>query len=505
MKKSNKKLLGVGIVAVAVVVLIVVFMGRILPEKAEWKEDPVRQAQVETTLSELNNQEVKGLLFSMYPLDTYDVSDILTYRGINTIMLPTQLNSGKELVQFLKQALKEKHSLEAVYVGVSMEEITALQGGSVQAGLVHMFADVFSWDDELLEIIKLYPEIRFHIMVEYPQITELYKKNIIERARQLKWYSDLTVLFSPQEACPNMILFLPEAEEWLVTNQANYLENGQPNYEAAKYVLGQMTCNDKYSVNLETRFQKLAGINNIIKGCEEVKTIDSEYTFVFFGDSVIGNYTDSLSIPGVVSGYTDARIFNCGYGGLSAAKKGADDIGFADIVDAFLTGEYVHYEEGKPVKEGTKAFHAALDQIDTEKLVFFISLGLNDYMSSCDLEGAVPEDIATFKGAMEYGILRLQEAYPDSEVILLTPNYLGMFENGTEVHNGHVFKEFVDTVIVLGEELDLKCIDVFHESGIDGETGKVLLADWVHPSVYGRFEVGKLIAGYLCDWYPGEK
>ena len=100
---------------------------------------------------------------------------------------------------------------------------------------------------------------------------------------------------------------------------------------------------------------------------------------------------------------------------------------------------------------------------------------------------------------------RLQETYPDSEVILLTPNYLGMFENGTEVHNGHVFKEFVDTVIVLGEELNLKCIDVFHESGIDGETGKVLLADWVHPSVYGRFEVGKLIAGYLCDWYPGEK
>ena len=505
MKNRNKKMLGFGIVVVAVVVLIVLFMDKVLPEKAEWKDDPVRQTQVEDTLKQLNNQEVKGLLCSMYPMDTYDVGDILTYRGINTILLPTQLNSGKELVQFLKKALKEKHSLEAVYVGISMEEITALQGGSVQGGLVHMFADVFSWDDELLEIIKLHPEIRFHIMVEYPPITEFHEKNIIERARQLKWYSDLTVLFSAQESCSNMILFLPEAEEWLVTNQANYLENGQPNYEAAKYVLGQMTCNDKYSVNLETRFQKLAEINNMIKEIEEVKTIDSEYTFVFFGDSVIGNYTDSLSIPGVISGYTDARIINCGYGGLSAAKKNADDIGFADIVDAFLAGEFAHYQEGKPVKEGTQIFHAELNRINMGKLVFFISLGLNDYMSGCDLEGAVPGDIATFKGAMEYGISRLQETYPDSEVILLTPNYLGMFENGTEVHNGHVFKEFVDTVIVLGEELNLKCIDVFHESGIDGETGKVLLADWVHPSVYGRFEVGKLIAGYLCDWYPGEK
>ena len=64
----------------------------------------------------------------------------------------------------------------------------------------------------------------------------------------------------------------------------------------------------------------------------------SDHCLVFFGDSVIGNYTDSASIPGVVAGLTGAAVYNCGYGGNSAALGEERTISLPGIVDAFFQG-----------------------------------------------------------------------------------------------------------------------------------------------------------------------
>lgn len=468
-------------------------------EKIGKRTDIAGSAEVQSALLEVNNEEVKGIFFSMFPLDSYDVNDFLTYRGIQTIMLEKQLKSGEEVLDVLELTLAEDQTLEAVYIGLSMDGSEAMEkvawGGLAQIGM-----DMCLWDEELLEIVKAHPEIRFHIILEYSSIYEVAELSPLKRTGLYKWYYDMAELFTPQGEYQNMVLFLPEAESWLVANKANYLENGEPNQDAAGFALGQMICKDSYTLTKRNRYEKLAKIEAMVDEAKELPQLDSTYTYVFFGDSVIGNYTNSMSIPEIVGGYTGARTINCGYGGLSATKKDENDFGISGIIDAFLSGEYEHFEDDKPVKTGIPAFYNTLSEINTEKLVFFISMGLNDYMSGCPLQSQVPEDITTFKGGMEYAVARLKAAYPDSEIVLMTPNFLGLCEDGTQDLNGYVLEDLVDTVLALSRELKVKCIDVFHGLDINPTNKLTYLADMCHPNELGRFEIGRLVFRHLAQW-----
>ena len=498
-KKRNVKLLTLGAIILAILVVeVVVLITLTVAYGKENKGTDIRKSrQVQSVLAEIENEGVKGLFFSMFSLENYDVNDFLTYRGIDTVMLEEELASGDEVLDFLELTLKQEQSLEAVYIGLSLDDMAA-------NGFAQMFTDVCDWDDALLEIVKANPQIYFHLILEYPSVYDLAKLPELKRARLLKWYDDMAELFTPQEEYQNVVLFLPGAENWLSENQANYFENGEPNRDAASFATRMMICGYTYVLNESNVQEKLKKIEELVDETGKYQLQDEEYTYVFFGDSVIGNYTDSMSIPGVVQGFTKANVINCGYGGLPATKRNENSLGLTDIVDAFLVGEYEGFEEDKPVKTGIPAFHEQLSEINQEKLTFFISIGLNDYMTGDPLKGEGKQDITSFVGAVEYVVARLREAYPACEIALMTPNFLGLFENGTEKHNGYVLEDLVDAVLELSEDLDVKCIDVFHGLAINAENKETYLADMCHPNELGRFEIGKLVYEHLIKWSHGE-
>lgn len=72
--------------------------------------------QVQKVFAQLEQEETKGLFCAMFSLESYDVNDFATYRGIQTVMLDEVLQDGKKMVAFLKQALQQEQTLEAVYV-----------------------------------------------------------------------------------------------------------------------------------------------------------------------------------------------------------------------------------------------------------------------------------------------------------------------------------------------------------------------------------------------------
>lgn len=486
---------GIMIFAFVFFLLAAVLIYTLFFQKAN-SEETAKQEQMQNTLRELGDETVQGIFFSMYPLETYNIEDFLIYRGLNTIMLPSELESGREVIDFLESTLAEPHNLEAVYIGLSMEESS---GFDKVLQKLHVQQE---WELRILDMVKNNPQIRFYLMLEYPGVDELSLLSEKEREELFSWYRRMAELFSPRAEYTNIVLTLPGAEPWVTGNTANYLENGQPDYAIAKFILGQIICNERYVLDTGNVEEKLNNIQTMIQEYCSKQATDSEYTLVFFGDSVIGNYTDSMSIPEVVRGSTGTSVFNCGYGGLSAARK-EDDLGFADIVDAFIAGDNaIITEEGKPVKEAILDFHAQKDRIHEDKLVFFISLGLNDYMSGATLKSNKTQDTYTFKGALEYGVARLKEAYPDCDIVLMTPNYLGLFEDGTEVHSGHILEDYVDTVISVSSDFGTKYIDVYREAGIHADNKLTYLAgDQCHPNEYGRYEIGKLVSDYVSQWY----
>ncbi len=504
--KGNRKLLilGAAIMTILVVEVAVLIALTVAYGKEHKKTNMQESTEVQSVLSEIQSQEVKALFFSMFSLDSYEVDDFITYRGINTVMLEETVENGEEVLDFLELALEQEQSLEAVYIGLSMDESLSLEKAS-GAGLAQMFTDVCKWDDELLEIVKANPQIYFHLILEYPSADDLAKMPELERARLLKWYDDMSELFTPQEAYQNVVLFLPGAEVWLSGNQANYLENGEPNRDVARFITRMMICGYMYTLDEGNILQKRQNIEKSLAQNGVNETLDSEHTYVFFGDSVIGNYTDSMSIPGVVEGFTKAKVINCGYGGLNAAKADNQGLGLADVVDAFLEGKHGIFEDNKPVKSGILEFYGQHSGMNQEKLTFFISIGLNDYMSGRPLKGTKAEEKYHFEGAVRYAVKRLREVYPDSEIVLMTPNFIGLFEYGTEKHNGYVLEDLVASILELSDELGVKCIDVFHGLDIHEENQEIYLADLCHPNELGRYEVGKLVYKHLVKWSHEEE
>lgn len=492
MKKDNKRFPHI---RTAFILLLGVFCALSLVFYTQSQEqDEDLKAQAEQVLSDLEAEDVKGVFFAMYPLESYDVEDFAFYRGIQTVMLESPLPGGMETVAFLKKALQRTQHLEAVYVGLSKNVAIKDLDDRIQQWI----EEKQKWEEDLLKLAKENPQIRFHIMLEYPDISQLAELSDRERNTLFDWYRELAVLFTTGEDVDNIALFLPGAEEWLSANPANYLDNGMPNKEAAGFALGQMICNDSYRVDAASIEAKLEDMETAIVRSREWTVTDKEYTYVFFGDSVIGNYTDSMSIPGVVQGFTGARVINCGYGGMSAAKKDEEDLGISGVVDAFLAGEYSAFEEDKAVKNGIASYHEAITEIRTDKLVFFFSLGLNDYMTGCALRERQSGDLYSFEGAMKSAVNKLKAAYPDCKIVLMTPNFLGLFHNGTDNINGQVFLDFVESIRGLSAELDAPLIDVFAESGITEKNQLFYLADHCHPNECGRYQIGRLVYQYIA-------
>ena len=476
-RKGNQKLLILGAVILAILVVQAVVLIALTISYGKNHKSVKNSAEVQRVLREIENEEVKGLFFSMFSLDSYEEADFINYRGLQAVMLEEALESGAEVLEFLDLALKQEQALENVYIGLSSEEVLGTDGFEVSA-------EVCSWDNQLLEVIKSNPQIYFHMILEYPSAYELAQLADTEKERLLQWYGDLAELFTPQGEHQNMILFFPGSEAWLTKNPANYLESGEPTEEVASALFRRMFCDYLHEFNIYNRDEKLNALQELMKSEEDPHPyVDESATYVFFGDSVIGNYTGSMSIPGVVQGFSKAKVINCGYGGLHAAKTDDESISLPDVIDAFLAAEYEHFEN----------------------LTFFISIGLNDYMSELPLKGIEEEGKDHFEGAVRYAVNQLREAYPDSRIVLMTPNFIRRFECGTDLHNGYNLKDVVSSVIKLSDELDVKCIDVYHGLDINEKNEGIYLADMCHPNEFGRFEIGKLVYEHLMKWSLGEE
>lgn len=489
MKKGNGRILKIIIFFLLVVVLVLGSLWGISIYKEKQHEKKLEQARLQ-----LQSDEVQGLFCAMFPLDTYDADDFAFYKGINTIMLEEPLRSGEELVSYVESVLLQHQYLQEIYIGLSkpMEELDE------ETLKERELAYIEPWEYDLQALIAQFSEIEFKLILEYPSANALASFTESEKELLFDWYEFVADLFS--NGMPHVKAYMPGAEAWALGNRANYLKNGAPNEAVAEFVLGQIICMDRFVLDSKNVDDKVDALDEAIENDLLLSNEKNEYTYVFFGDSVIGNFQDSMSIPGVVEGFAGGTVINCGYGGMAAAKRDGGNYGITDIVDAFLSGQYEHLEDDKAAKEGIRIFHDKQTKVDEEKIVFVLSLGLNDYMSGCALEAKSADDEYSFEGAIKIAVNKLREAYPESKIILMSPNYLGLFEGGTEEINGQTLEDFIKLLEKMNFELDTLYIDVYDESGITEENEEEFLSDHVHPNEYGRYDIGTLVYQYIKKW-----
>lgn len=422
---------------------------------------------------QISTRTYDSVFLSMYPVDTYEEEDFSYFRAMTLFKASYCIPKFSLVEEYMERIMASGNQVTTVYLGL-------LPGRTDLAALQALF--------------DRYPAVSFEVILPYPSaeywtgLTE--SKYEEEKKAYCGFLTDLPALPAFDV---NASFYFFASQEWLVANPSNY---ESPWLVTAPIARTLMTYSDRAHENLVTRdnapalAQALEDLTEKLRRRPEVFPDLSDTCIVFFGDSIIGNYVDSTSIPGAVAGLTGAEVFNCGYGGNSAAMGPDLLISLPGIVDAFFRGDLTALPKDTQVYEGTAAYLS--DPPRDKKLCFVIHYGFNDYAGGYALSSEDPLDTGTYCGALRSAVKTIRAQAPEARIILSSPLFTALSQGGTEPNgSGHILEDYVNAVRFLSEELSVDLLDNYQNLGINGENHALYLLDKVHPNAACRFLMGK--------------
>ena len=460
---------------------------------------------VERFVENIGTSGADFMFLSMFPVRTFNEDVLYDQMLAVAEILEVPLDSGMQLIEVLETVLKKPNTLNKVFLGIHTEGVWEQRTRPLNLSYEsELLQEGYSWEAALVELAKRYPNITFETVLYYPNINTLTSMDQETIDGMADWYGYVAEILCQYEEVPNMHLFMPGCEEWLICNVDNYQDDMNLTVEVADELERLILCTYQFMVTQENVAEKCERLKQLVHTYREnpIAPQKQDCTYVFLGDSVIGNYSGSLSIPGVVSYMTGADVINCGYGGLAATKMSEEKAGLQDVIDMLLNETPDRDESSignENARRGIRQFWNAGFEKNTEKLVFFLSFGINDYMSGLPVYNAA-NDISCYKGALTKAVEDLQNAFPNAKIVLMTPNLIARGDFGTVAYEkGSPYIEYIKAVFAIGEEKELDVIDIYGAVTFTENEISKYLADLCHPNYDFRFLIGKIIRDHVTD------
>ncbi len=417
------------------------------------------------------SEEYDTVLLSMFPADSYREEEFAYYRGMTLFKASSLIPDISVMEKYMERVAKSGNTVTTAYLGIRPDK-----------------AD----PRKVQTLAGRYPSTVFEIILSCPSAEYWQSLSEEEYAQILSSYQ-IFLSAVPDISEANFYFF--GAEEWLVGNPGNYDDQWTTAESVSTTIMLNSDRDHEYLVtekNAASLCGALEELTGRLRRTPESFPDLSEYCVVFFGDSVIGNFTDSTSIPGVVAGFSGARVFNCGLGGDSAALGPESPASLSVVADAFSRGDLSGLPENTQVYRGMSSYLETAP--DWRKLYFVINYGINDYFTGCPVDSAQnPKDILTYAGAIRTAVDTLRSRFPEAGIILCAPNYCYYFLEGEEPHGegGHVLTDYVEAVCALSRELDTGLLDTYHQFDVGLHNWQQYLPDQVHPNAAFRYLIGK--------------
>lgn len=415
--------------------------------------------------------EVYDTVFlSMFPIDNYKEADFSYYRGLTVLKTDNILQDSSDLERYFNHIAETDNPVSTAYLGIYPERVTVA---------------------EISELARNYPSISFEIILPFPSASYWKKLSEEEFTQLLAAYE---TFLTDAGQFPDTKFYFLSAEDWLINNPTNYVND----YDCSEFVVHKMFlytfCDNAFRITSENADKLRLQTRDVLTSVREnAPTYPdfSEYDIVFWGDSIIGNYTGSLSIPGVVNGLTGAAVYNCGYGGTSASLGPETSVSLPGIVKAFFEKDLSEIPTEAQIYEGFLSYINA-PHID-KKTCYVIHYGINDYFRGHPISSDDPLDITTYAGAIRNAVACIKENSPDSQIILCTPIYCGYATDESDEPGIIHLQEYVDAVFTLAEELDVDVLDNFYAMGVNSSNYEEYLLDMVHPNEKCRFMIAQKV------------
>lgn len=246
---------------------------------------------------------------------------------------------------------------------------------------------------------------------------------------------------------------------------------------------------------------------------------------VFLGDSIVGNVWDFAGMTQIMEERLGTKVFNGAFGGtaMSFRNPGLRPSRANSLWCMAKLAEAICYDDWSSQK-AAMAYAQHYMQTNTQALDYFgnrleqlsqidfysveillIEHGTNDYNTGQPLDNKEdPFDISTFGGALRSSLALLQKTYPKLRIILVTPLYCELGENGKDKsyntdYGGGYMEEYIAVQKQIARDYGVEVIDVYHDSGIWEENADIYLQDRLHPSAEGHALLGNFIADYLLE------
>ena len=426
---------------------------------------------IKKDFSRLQSEEYDTLVLSMFSIDYYDESDYTHYRAMDAVQMSYSIPNGSMLKKYIETAKDSGNALQRVYVGIDPERISK---------------------EDITELIQGNPGLFFEVVLPYPQIDYWADMKEQEFEAVMQIYRDIMGIVLTYG---NTALYSYGSEEWLVANYKNYEDEYNTNESISEFLMCNTDNYHPYGVsfaNADKIFSDYRYLYDKYRNHEGYPDLAGT-EIIFIGDSIFGNFTNSLSVPEVVSALTGARVYNLGFGGKSAAFSESTEIPFPQVVEAFLEGNAQELPKESQVYAGVQDYLQD-GNADTPK-IFIINYGLNDYFYGVPLESGDLYDAASYAGALRAGIRTLQEAYPGAKILLMTPHFSINFNFGKDVRGefGGNLEAYANTAADVAKEMNIAVLDNFRELGITEDNWQIYQTDGTHPNEKGRFMLGEKI------------
>lgn len=440
-----------------------------IPAAPPWSRSNMAQ---QSDLFRISLNSYDTVFLSMYPIEPYDEADFLYFRGMNILKTDRLLPDLSSLRKYMERIAESGNPVSTVYLGIRPDKITA---------------------GELLLLTAAYPEMVFEVIIAHPSIEYWRQLSNTQYEKTLAAYCDF---LSAVGDSPNMRFYFFASEEWLTCNSGLYTDNWSLTPDAARYVMTTSDICHSYQVTPDNAARLSAALRRLTAVQRTTPTTYPDLkdtAIVFFGDSIIGNYTDGMSIPGSVHGLTGASVYNLGYNGNSAAMHKKAVITLPGIADAFVKQDSSVIPKDAQVYAGFLEYAANPPRTDCE-LIFVINYGLNDYFLQNPISSEDPYDITTYSGAIRTAVSCLKKHYKDARIFLCTPTYTPL----SDEENSLSLEDYVNAVIDLSCEMNVDVIDNYSSLGIDETNHHIWLTDKVHLNEKGRFEAARIIINAIC-------
>lgn len=442
------------------------------------KYEPLRLDQ-----ERIATEDYTAVFFSTFPIDNYTEDDFIYYREIYPLKSAYCIPDIETLNDYFTRVSESWNKVSTVYLGVRPDIVTADD----------LMTLMDTWNDKQYEVILAYPSLDYWQELdeeEYPAILESYTdfiNSLIPRYEDSEWLQD------------NLSVYFYGSTEWLVGNAYNYEDDFNVNAGISHTLSMYSDRNHGYRLTLENYQDVLEDFETLVADCRSEETEHpslSKWDVVFFGDSIIA-FSETSSIPGAVGGITGAHTYNCGQGGSHATETGDGLPGIPYVVDAFLAKDTSSFAEDSQIYAGmTDYFEHAKKR---RQKCFVLNFGMNDYFNGYPVRTEDPYDCTSYTGAMRTAVDKLQTAYPDAVIVLMTPNFTSYFGNGTEPQSavGGMLPDYAGAMNSLCDEKELLCYNSYSKLPIDSTNHTDYLLDGCHPNEETRYAMAQSIAELL--------